>query len=126
MAKFVINKLIRDKIPEIEGKWELNVLNDQEFKNSLYLKLEEEVEELKAATGRNDLIEEMADILEVLSSIAHLNGFSIEDVMVAKNHKSNLKGGFNKRLYALTAEYNESSYKTIEKLRNAKKYKEIL
>jgi len=60
------NKLIRDLIPEIiksKGKIpDIKVLNDQDYKTELDLKLQEEVKEYLT----DDNCDELADIIEVI------------------------------------------------------------
>lgn len=71
--KKVFNKLVRDKIPEIiENNNEVavtKILSDKDYQNELIKKLLEEYNEVLNARGK-DLLEELADMLEVIDAIA--------------------------------------------------------
>jgi len=72
--KKIYNKLIRDKIPEIieknNGKPKIRKLKKTDFFVELKNKITEEGDELQKATTKEDLINELADILELVESIA--------------------------------------------------------
>ncbi len=72
----IYNKLVRDKIPEIiaqQGKSvSFRALQGDELKKALKDKLIEEVQELVNAETEEEIIEEIADVLEVLSFIQHM------------------------------------------------------
>lgn len=84
------NKLVRGNIPEIiKSNGEnpvIRILDNDEYKTELEKKLLEEYNEVLESFG-NDRIEELADMLEVMISIAELENKSLE------------RGGFKKRLY---------------------------
>lgn len=71
MKKVFHKKLIRDKIPEkieaVGDQYEVRVMDEEEFEKELVKKLVEEARELQEAK-REDLPDEMADILELLKS----------------------------------------------------------
>ena len=101
----IYNKLIRDNIDDIinnNGKNELavtRILNDEEYKVELLKKLQEEFNELVNALDsgiKEDIIEESADLIEV---IRVLNDDNLELVMRKLEDKRNKKGGFIKRKY---------------------------
>lgn len=98
------NKLVRDKIPDIiknqGGLPHVRILNEIEFGIELIRKLHEETKEF----DESHEIEELADIFEVVYSIADLYGYKIEeiiDAMVAKREKN---GGFRSRIFLTTVE----------------------
>lgn len=98
----VYNKLVRDKIPEIivgnGGEPFTRVLDEDEYKVELETKLMEEYNEVLLATGE-ERVEELADMLEVISFLAKLEGKSLEDVIEVKNKKCDKRGGFEKRIF---------------------------
>lgn len=98
----VYNKLVRDKIPEIivgnGGEPFTRILDEDEYKVELETKLMEEYNEVLLATGE-ERVEELADMLEVISSLAKLEGKSLEDVIEVKNKKCDKRGGFEKRIF---------------------------
>ena len=91
-------KLFRDKIPEIieqSGKRALTeILSDDEFEVFLELKLDEEVKEYHDS---ND-ITELADILEVIISLAKIKGYDFQDLVALQTQKAFERGGFSKKI----------------------------
>ncbi len=90
------DKLVRDKIPEIifsQGKRaKVYIANEIEYSVRLKNKLQEEVDEFI----ESPCVEELADIQEVILSIATMNGWVelLEAERLAKNIN---RGGFAKR-----------------------------
>ena len=50
----------------------------------------------------NHVLEELADVYEVMSSIAVIEGFTWDDIVSAARMKRHERGGFQKRLYLET------------------------
>lgn len=98
----VYNKLVRDKIPEIiEGKNETpvtRILDDDEYKLELEKKLYEEYKEVIESSGEDRLFE-LADMIEVIKSLALLSGKTLEDIIELANGKRNKRGGFEKKIF---------------------------
>lgn len=98
----VYNKLVRDKIPEIiEVKNETpvtRILNDDEYKLELEKKLYEEYKEVIESSGEDRLFE-LADMIEVIKSLALLSGKTLEDIIELANGKRNKRGGFEKKIF---------------------------
>ena len=96
------NKLVRDKIPEIiESNGEkpiTRLLSEEEYKKELEKKLNEEYQEVLNAYG-DDRIEELADMLEVMISLAKLDNKKLDDIIMAAHVKRMKRGGFEKRIY---------------------------
>lgn len=89
------NKLVRDKVPKIisskgiKCKW--RVASDEEFWVKLKEKLKEEIDEFL----EDDSIEELADVMEVISEIRrHYK----EEVVSVQRHKYENKGGFYEKI----------------------------
>lgn len=92
-------KLIRDRIPDIIQKndetCEVQFLKtDQEYEGVLLEKLHEEVAEYQ--TDRT--LEELADIMEVISAIAESRHSSLEEIDQIRIQKKKERGGFEKRI----------------------------
>ena len=96
------NKLVRDRIPEIiESNGEepiTRILNDEEYRSELIKKLNEEYDEVVNASGE-DIIEELADMLEVMESIANLQNKTLDNIIIEKEKKKNKRGGFSKKIF---------------------------
>ena len=94
--------MVRDKIPEIiEGKNETpvtRILNDDEYKLELEKKLYEEYKEVIESSGEDRLFE-LADMIEVIKSLALLSGKTLEDIIELANGKRNKRGGFEKKIF---------------------------
>jgi predicted house-cleaning noncanonical NTP pyrophosphatase (MazG superfamily) len=99
------NKLVRDKIPAIiqaDGKeCTSRVLSEDEFCSALRNKLVEEASELHQAKTKEDLIEELADVYEVLEEILIHETIDIKEIQRARIHKNMDKGGFDERVYLI-------------------------
>jgi predicted house-cleaning noncanonical NTP pyrophosphatase (MazG superfamily) len=102
MEKFYHKKLIRDKIPEIieadDGKYEVRVMEEDEFKKELRQKLIEEGEEVIKAE-KSELGKELADVLELIKSIAESEDISFELVEEKQKQRREKRGGFKKKLF---------------------------
>ena len=98
----VYNKLVRDNIPQIiESNGEIpviEILNDDEYKLELEKKLYEEYKEVIEANG-SDRVEELADMIEVISALAKLENKSLDDVIDIANEKSKKRGAFVKKIF---------------------------
>ncbi len=97
------NKLVRDNIPDIianNGEESITrILEDDEYKVELYKKLLEEANEVISSKDSDETLEELADVLEILRSIAKLNGKTLDDILKIANQKELKRGGFEKRIF---------------------------
>ena len=98
----IYNKLVRDGIPDViksnGGKACFRILSDREFEEALNKKLFEEVQEVVEATGRERL-EELADIYELIRTIAELHDSSMENVARLANKKKKERGAFEEKIF---------------------------
>lgn len=98
------NKLVRDKIPEIikqEGYTPVTkTLSSVEYKKELEKKLYEEYAETVEACGK-ERCGELADMLEVISALAALEGESLERIAERAEKKKLSRGGFDERIYLI-------------------------
>ena len=97
-------KLVRDKIPEIiersGKKAKTYILSDKEYEIYLERKLDEEVKEYHDSKD----VEELADILEVLISLAKTKGYSFAELLKLREHKSSERGGFSKKILLMSVD----------------------
>lgn len=102
------NKLVRDKIPQIiedTGKsFHIRTLDNQEYRVELKKKLNEEIKEYQSSVNDEESIEELADVLEVIHSLAKLHGSSFNEVEKIRLAKSQERGGFENRIYLESVE----------------------
>lgn len=93
-------KLVRDKIPEIIKKndgIDADITSFQKTdKHILYLrkKVVEEASELCEATDKEHLVEEMADVLEVIDAMCAVAEIDKNDVISVQKQKRDKRGGF--------------------------------
>jgi len=89
------NKLVRDKIPDIiiskEETPVTKILNDDEYKKALEDKLYEEYEEV-ISSGGSERCEELADMIEVIRSLAKLENRTLEDIISLAEEKRVKRG----------------------------------
>lgn len=92
------NKLIRDHIPEIivaTGKnCTTEILSDAAYLQMLDAKLDEELAEYH----KDQNIEELADLLEVIRAVTVARGYSMEELERVRAEKAAERGGFEKRI----------------------------
>lgn len=99
----IYNKLVRDKIPEIIEKDNFipvtRILSDEEYKKELENKLFEEYQEVLSADNSSDRVEELADMLEIISYLAKLENKTIDDIIERAKQKKLKRGGFDKKIF---------------------------
>ena len=98
------NKLVRDKIPEMiraDGENPITrILDEEEYRKHLEMKLDEEVAEFH----KDQNIEELADILEVVLALNESLGYSREELESAYLEKHEARGGFSDRVFLISKE----------------------
>lgn len=96
--KKIYNKLVRDNIPKIieeSGKRCLTeTLDENEYIVALDRKLDEELAEYHSAP----CAEELADLLEVIYSVAVARGITIKELERVRINKATLRGSFDDRI----------------------------
>lgn len=99
--KYYHQKLIRDKIPdkikESGNDYKIRVLGKVEFEKELKKKLVEESKEL-AEAPKEELLNELADVLELTESIASHYKIPFSKVEKFQEEKRKKRGGFKKKL----------------------------
>lgn len=125
---FVINKLIRDKLPAIVAasgaKMYAHSLSEEEYRGMLDDKLLEECKEVISALSKEEKCEELADVLEVMLAIGKLHGINFTDICAAADKKRLEKGGFDNRTYVSLIAIPEGS-PVLEYYRDNVKYPEV-
>ncbi len=94
-------KLVRDRIPELSAakgkKWTFAPVDGAMFKKVLLEKLVEEAHEVTSAED-DHLIEELADVYEVLDAIKDECAISESKLLDTKEKKKRDRGGFKKKM----------------------------
>ncbi len=92
------NKLVRDRIPEIIESSGRNcvteILSDEDYLRMLDAKLDEELAEYH----KDQNIEELADLLEVIRACAEARGYTLEQLEQVRAEKAAERGEFTKKI----------------------------
>ena len=92
------NKLVRDRIPElIEGSG--NTCTTEILSREAYLKrVDDKLDEELAEYHRDQSIEELADLMEVIYAAAQARGYTLAQLEQVRAEKAASRGAFRKRL----------------------------
>lgn len=103
----VYDKLVRDRIPEIirrEGRrCGVEVMSERAYVEALRDKLVEEAQEASTCVPER-LVEELADLCEVIDSLVAATGTDPVQVRAKQEQRRLERGGFNERLRLLWVE----------------------
>lgn len=98
MGTIKYNKLVRDRIPDIiekSGKaCVTEILSDEEYLCMVDAKLDEELAEYH----KDQNIEELADLMEVICAVAVARGYTIEQLEKVRAKKTEKRGAFQKKI----------------------------
>lgn len=126
LYRFKVGKLIRDKIISmsltdgIENSY--YKMDDQEFSIELNKKLLEEASEVINAKNKLELTEELADLLEVMLTIAKFNDIKFDDIEEVRKIKLAEKGGFKGKIFVDSVSMSGSNPKLSYYLAMTDKY----
>lgn len=99
----VYNKLVRDRIPDIikenGGDCKIRILDDNEYLEMIDKKLDEELCEYH----RDQNIEELADLLEVIYAAAQARGYTVDEFHKVREKKAKKRGGFKDKILLIEA-----------------------
>ena len=95
-------KLVRDNIPQaIKEKGEeceYRIMDEDEYITALRKKLLEEAQEASSATP-DELLGELADVLQVIKDLGAMNGITFEQIENSRASKEERLGGFNDKIF---------------------------
>lgn len=98
MVAIEYDKLVRDKIPDIieaSGKrCVTSVLSEDEYLKKIDAKLAEELEEYY----KDQSLEELADLVEVIYAAAKARGYTPEELELCRQKKADKRGTFEKKI----------------------------
>ncbi|HEY0965300.1 MAG TPA: nucleoside triphosphate pyrophosphohydrolase [Candidatus Saccharimonadales bacterium] len=103
MPTFLFQKLVRDNIKamheahghEVHSK----ILNKQDLQKALFVKLHEEADEVASAVTRQELLNELADMYQILDEIRENAEIGMEEVRTVQDAEVIRRGGFRTGLY---------------------------
>lgn len=103
--KKIYNKLIRDKIPEIiiadDEIPKIKMLNKKEFQQELIKKILEEAQELQSAQNKDEILNEIVDLQELLDWLAKEHQVSRAKICRLQTAKNKKRGSFKKKLFLI-------------------------
>ena len=118
--RFAMNKLVRDKIPEVTAakgiRCHVTRLEKPAHMVALLKKLHEEADEAIAAQGQSGWLSELADLQEVLDALVKMSGHTTEDLLTLQTKKRETRGGFELGLYLIYSDHPEHDTETQEML----------
>lgn len=98
-----LHKLVRDNIPgQIKDSGRIPVtrlLEQNEFQVEAKKKLVEESQEVLSSKSRDELVGELADVLDVVSAIASSVGITQSEIEEVRRKKNEENGAFEKRIF---------------------------
>jgi len=102
------NKLIRDRILEIieaageKPYW--RVLGKKEYTKEIKKKILEEAKELTGAKNKEEIINEIVDIQELIDALSSELGLTKSEIQKQQKIKNKKRGGFKKKLFLIKTE----------------------
>ncbi|MCT0023764.1 nucleoside triphosphate pyrophosphohydrolase [Weissella confusa] len=99
-----MSKLVRDNIPNFVPTGKFKQLSGKEIKIAIKVKLAEEVREIQEASTKEHLIEELADLYELLKTYVNQQDVTWDEFEESVKKKKKERGGFSKSLYMVTDE----------------------
>lgn len=98
MPTFRYDKLVRDNIPEFHREsghtYVGRKLEGKELVNALVAKLHEEADEVDGALSHDGLVEELADVQQIIDDLCTVSSISKKDMTTVMTKKAARKGGF--------------------------------
>jgi predicted house-cleaning noncanonical NTP pyrophosphatase (MazG superfamily) len=106
--RVTFRKLVRDKIPELIEKAgkkpSFERLTKKDRWDALNSKLNEEIDELQTAQEPESVLEEIADIHEVLMAMVYEIGYIDADLFLKAKQKKREKGAFDEFIWLESVE----------------------
>ena len=106
MPTYALNKLVRDLAAhtmQADGATVTHhTLDADAFVIALQDKLREEIAELTAAQGTPAYADELADVLEILHTLAEAHAIPLPDLEARRAAKATKRGSFSQRMFITT------------------------
>ena len=130
LSKFIHNKLWRDTGParmEAVGSIvHVTILDDNQYREQLGLKLMEEAAEVCTAQTKVDRMSEIGDVLEVIDCIITFHGLSLSEINAMRDAKREERGSFLERKFVTTTESVPGSFLDLYCSKDPDKYQKIV
>lgn len=129
MRKFYQQKLWRDKLIAIRENKGAIVhtieLTQPEFRDELAMKLIEEANELYQAENHQELIKQLADVLEAVDAIIAFHNIDKNELFDLKEKMKKELGSYTTPLFVDYVQYPAGSQEELDCLNNPDRYPEI-
>lgn len=129
MRYFKFGKLVRDEIVyKILKNGDLpkyRYIDESEYMSLLKAKMFEEVVELRDANDSEKIVQELADVLELVECILDSLGLKYRDLKSVQANKRKDNGSFRKRMFVEYVRCEENSKWLDYYVKNNEKYPEI-
>ncbi|PCJ24351.1 MAG: phosphoribosyl-ATP pyrophosphohydrolase [Rickettsiales bacterium] len=130
MIHYQFNKLIRSKLPERmtnEGvKLHITHLSKAEYIKELKNKIVEEASEVAETKTKENLVTELADVMEVIRALSEANDITLEEIEAARVEKRSVNGCFLPENYIHYIEVAPDNHEVIEYMENKERpYKKL-
>lgn len=106
--KVIHNKLVRDHIISIienQGRTaHYKRLDTKEYQYYLKKKLIEEAKETNSCINKDEIMKELADVLEVIDGLCLAYDIDYKEIIEYKEKKADINGKFNLRLFLESVE----------------------
>jgi predicted house-cleaning noncanonical NTP pyrophosphatase (MazG superfamily) len=123
MPRFLFNKIIREKflykLAAENGEYTSTLLTNDQIIEELKLKLKEEAQEVYQTSNSNSLLEELADVLEVIEGLLNASQLTMADLSNARETKELSRGKLrlNEKILTVCVPNNDTFSETISYLR---------
>lgn len=129
--RFLLDKLGRDNMKELFKKdncdLKFHIIDDnEEYLEILTQKIVEELEEVFDCETKEEVIEELADLEQVMIAFRKLIHVTREEVETVRKEKEKTHGGFEKRVYLEYADVPKNSKYYAKFMEDPEKYPEIV
>jgi predicted house-cleaning noncanonical NTP pyrophosphatase (MazG superfamily) len=126
---FKCDKLVRDKVISILESQNIEIfqktIDREEYIFALKKKLVEEAQEILEANSRDELLEEMSDVMEVMNYLSSSLEIPFEEIEAARIEKKSRGGGFNNMMYIEKIGIDENNPAIERYLKKPEQYPEI-
>lgn len=129
MITFLCNKLARDKTKESLQAQDVSIsykiVSGDGLQAVLKDKLVEECFEVVDAKNRQELVEELADVLEVIDGLCKAYALSAQEINTIKEQKYNQRGGFEQGLFIETIMMDDDNHHANHFRQTPDRYPEV-
>ena len=117
--------LLLENMKRAGSTFDIKLLNDIELDAQLRSKLVEETTEVKNASSYEELLQEIADVYEVIDSLIMLHKLDKQAIIDIQTKKRLTRGGFEKGNFVTHAHNPDGSSGSLYCLQNPARYPEI-